>query len=125
VTGCAAQLSPGAYRPTHEVDAVELRDLSVAPKITSEFRGRVRSFVEVQTGCDHRCTFCTIRHERGPSLSLPFELIRDRVKRELDAGACEIVLTGVDITSNTHRLRAGAESRRGSAGILIASRRSP
>jgi threonylcarbamoyladenosine tRNA methylthiotransferase MtaB len=100
VTGCAAQLSPDAYRPTHEVDAVGLRDLSVAPKITSGFRGQVRSFVEVQTGCDHRCTFCTIRYERGPSQSLPFELIRDSVKRELNAGACEIVLTGVDITSN-------------------------
>ena len=99
VTGCAAQLSPEAYRSMPEVDAVELRDFSVAPQIASGFRGRVRSFVAVQTGCDHRCTFCTIWQARGPSQSLPFELIHDAVVRELDAGAREIVLTGVDITS--------------------------
>ena len=99
VTGCAAQLSPETYRAMPEVDAVELRDFSVAPRIASGFRGRVRSFVAVQTGCDHRCTFCTIWQARGPSRSLPFELIRDAVVRELEAGAREIVLTGVDITS--------------------------
>jgi threonylcarbamoyladenosine tRNA methylthiotransferase MtaB len=60
---------------------------------------RVRSFVAIQTGCDHRCTFCTIWQARGPSVSLPFEAIRDAVARELDAGAKEIVLTGVDVTS--------------------------
>jgi threonylcarbamoyladenosine tRNA methylthiotransferase MtaB len=58
----------------------------------------VRSFVAVQTGCDHRCTFCSIWQARGPSVSLPFELIRDAVAREIDRGAKEIVLTGVDIT---------------------------
>jgi threonylcarbamoyladenosine tRNA methylthiotransferase MtaB len=58
----------------------------------------VRSFVAVQTGCDHRCTFCSIWQARGPSVSLPFELIRDAVDREIDRGAKEIVLTGVDIT---------------------------
>ena len=63
------------------------------------FLGQVRSFVAVQTGCDHRCTFCSIWQARGPSRSLPFEAIRDAVARELDAGAKEIVLTGVDITS--------------------------
>ena len=99
VTGCAAQLSPEAYRAMPEVDAVELRDLDIAPKVASGFRGRVRSFVAVQTGCDHRCTFCTIWQARGPSRSLPFELIRDAIVRELEAGAREIVLTGVDITS--------------------------
>ena len=59
---------------------------------------RVRSFVAVQTGCDHRCTFCSIWQARGPSRSHPFELIRDAVAREIDRGAKEIVLTGVDIT---------------------------
>jgi len=53
----------------------------------------------VQTGCDHRCTFCTIWAARGPSRSLPYAAIREAVERELDAGAREIVLTGVDITS--------------------------
>jgi threonylcarbamoyladenosine tRNA methylthiotransferase MtaB len=62
------------------------------------FHGHVRSFVAVQTGCDHRCTFCSIWQARGPSHSLPFELIRDAVAREIDRGAKEIVLTGVDIT---------------------------
>jgi threonylcarbamoyladenosine tRNA methylthiotransferase MtaB len=58
----------------------------------------VKSFVAVQTGCDHRCTFCSIWQARGPSVSLPFEAIRDAVAREIDRGAKEIVLTGVDIT---------------------------
>ena len=62
------------------------------------FQGHVRSFVAVQTGCDHRCTFCSIWRARGPSRSLRFELIRDAIARELDRGALEIVLTGVDIT---------------------------
>ena len=59
---------------------------------------KVKSFVAVQTGCDHRCTFCSIWQARGPSRSLPFEAIRDAVAREIDRGAKEIVLTGVDIT---------------------------
>jgi threonylcarbamoyladenosine tRNA methylthiotransferase MtaB len=58
----------------------------------------VKSFVAVQTGCDHRCTFCSIWQARGPSVSLPFEAIRDAVAREIDRGAKEIVVTGVDIT---------------------------
>jgi threonylcarbamoyladenosine tRNA methylthiotransferase MtaB len=58
----------------------------------------VKSFVAVQTGCDHRCTFCSIWQARGPSRSLPFEAILDAVAREIDRGAKEIVLTGVDIT---------------------------
>jgi threonylcarbamoyladenosine tRNA methylthiotransferase MtaB len=62
------------------------------------FQGHVRSFVAVQTGCDHRCTFCSIWQARGKSSSLPFGLIRDAVAREIDRGAKEIVLTGVDIT---------------------------
>jgi threonylcarbamoyladenosine tRNA methylthiotransferase MtaB len=58
----------------------------------------VKSFVAVQTGCDHRCTFCSIWQARGPSRSLPFEAVRDAIAREIDRGAKEIVLTGVDIT---------------------------
>src|SRR6185369_10021368 len=58
----------------------------------------VKSFVAVQTGCDHRCTFCSIWQARGSSRSLPFEAIRDTIAREIDRGAKEIVLTGVDIT---------------------------
>jgi threonylcarbamoyladenosine tRNA methylthiotransferase MtaB len=59
---------------------------------------KVKSFVAIQTGCDHRCTFCSIWQARGPSRSIPFEAVRDAVAREIDRGAKEIVLTGVDIT---------------------------
>ena len=75
------------------------------PPVAAGFLARVRSFVAVQTGCDHRCTFCTIWQARGPSRSLPYGAIRDAVVRELEAGAREIVLTGVDITS--HELGLG------------------
>ena len=97
-TGCAVQLEPDAFRAMPEVDEILLKDFD-RPAVAAGFRQRVRSFVAVQTGCDHRCTFCTIWQARGPSRSLPFEAIRDAVARELDGGAAEIVLTGVDITS--------------------------
>lgn len=70
-----------------------------SPPVAAGFRQRVRSFVAVQTGCDHRCTFCTIWQARGPSVTLPYPAVRNAVARELDAGAAEIVLTGVDITA--------------------------
>ena len=97
-TGCAVQLEPDAFRAMPEVDEILLKDFD-RPLAAAGFRQRVRSFVAVQTGCDHRCTFCTIWQARGPSHSLPFAAIRDAVARELDGGAAEIVLTGVDITS--------------------------
>jgi threonylcarbamoyladenosine tRNA methylthiotransferase MtaB len=97
-TGCAVQLDPDSFRAMPEVDEVLLKDFG-RPAVAAGFRQRVRSFVAVQTGCDHRCTFCTIWQARGPSRSLPFEAIRDAVAKELDGGAAEIVLTGVDITS--------------------------
>src|SRR6476659_2366852 len=75
----------------------ELGDV-MASVVASGFMGHVRSFVGVQTGCDHRCTFCSIWQARGASVSLPFEAIRDAVAHEIDRGAKEIVLTGVDIT---------------------------
>ena len=62
-------------------------------------QGHVRSFVAVQTGCDHACTFCSIAPARGPSRSFAYENIRAAIERELARGAKEIVLTGVDITS--------------------------
>ena len=99
VTGCAVQLAPETYRAMPEVDAVEVRDFDAALTVAAGYRGRVRSFVAVQTGCDHSCTFCTIWRARGPSRSAPYGAVRDAVERELAAGAREIVLTGVDITS--------------------------
>ncbi|MDQ3479423.1 MAG: MiaB/RimO family radical SAM methylthiotransferase [Pseudomonadota bacterium] len=111
VTGCAAELDRGTFEAMPEVDRV----VGNADKLISTdevgaglgtmtspvpagFQGHVRSFVAVQTGCDHRCTFCTIWQARGPSSSYPFEAIRDAVAKEIDRGAAEIVLTGVDIT---------------------------
>jgi threonylcarbamoyladenosine tRNA methylthiotransferase MtaB len=104
VTGCAAELDRAAFDAMPEVarvvgNAAKLNSL-VANDVMAPagFQGHVRSFVAVQNGCDHRCTFCSIWQARGPSHSLPFELIRDAVAREIDRGAKEIVLTGVDIT---------------------------
>lgn len=104
VTGCAAELDAGAFETMPEVSRVvgnasKLNSLAANDVMApAGFQGHVRSFVAVQTGCDHRCTFCSIWQARGPSKSLPFELIRDAVAREIDRGAKEIVLTGVDIT---------------------------
>jgi len=104
VTGCAAELDRSSFEMMDGVSRVvgnanKLNSLAANDVIApAGFHGHVRSFVAVQTGCDHRCTFCSIWQARGPSHSLPFELIRDAVAREIDRGAKEIVLTGVDIT---------------------------
>jgi threonylcarbamoyladenosine tRNA methylthiotransferase MtaB len=104
VTGCAAELDRHSFESMPEVSRVvgnanKLNSLAESDVMAaSGFQGHVRSFVAVQTGCDHRCTFCSIWQARGPSISLPFKLIRDAVAREIDRGAKEIVLTGVDIT---------------------------
>lgn len=106
VTGCAAELEPASFTGMAGVTRVvgnsaklsSFAEDGVMPPAAAGFMGHVRSFVAVQTGCDHRCTFCSIWQARGPSVSLPFELIRDAIAREIDRGAKEIVLTGVDIT---------------------------
>ena len=119
VTGCAAQLDPASFAAMPEVDRVignadkyraaafsnenrvVVSDVMAAPApaVAAGFLARVRSFVAIQIGCDHRCTFCSIWQARGPSRSLPYEAVREAIVRELEAGAREIVLTGVDITS--------------------------
>ncbi len=96
-TGCAVQLEPDRFAAMPEVDEVRTRNFSAALTVPAGVQ-RVRSFVGIQTGCDHRCTFCSIWQARGPSRSSPFEAIRDAIAREIDRGAKEIVLTGVDIT---------------------------
>jgi threonylcarbamoyladenosine tRNA methylthiotransferase MtaB len=106
VTGCAAELDPASFDKMPEVSRVvgNPRKLNafasddVMPPVPAGMLAKVKSFIAVQTGCDHRCTFCSIWQARGPSQSLPFEAIRDAVAREIDRGAREIVLTGVDIT---------------------------
>ncbi|HZG47712.1 MAG TPA: tRNA (N(6)-L-threonylcarbamoyladenosine(37)-C(2))-methylthiotransferase MtaB [Allosphingosinicella sp.] len=70
-----------------------------APHLVTGFAERARAFVEVQNGCDHRCSFCIIPYGRGNSRSVPAGLVIDRVKALVDEGFEEVVLTGVDVTS--------------------------
>ncbi len=70
-----------------------------APHLVAGFSERSRAFVEVQNGCDHRCTFCIIPYGRGNSRSVPAGQIVDRIKALVDEGYAEVVLTGVDVTS--------------------------
>ncbi|MCW2350294.1 MULTISPECIES: tRNA (N(6)-L-threonylcarbamoyladenosine(37)-C(2))-methylthiotransferase MtaB [unclassified Sphingobium] len=70
-----------------------------APHMLAAFAERVRAFVVVQNGCDHRCTFCIIPFGRGPSRSVPAGAVVDQVRALVDEGVQEIVLTGVDVTS--------------------------
>lgn len=98
VTGCAAQLDPKMFRGMPEVAEVRTRDDALPARAAAGLIHQVKSFVAVQTGCDHRCTFCTIWTARGPSRSVAYGEVRVAVERELARGAKEIVLTGVDIT---------------------------
>ncbi len=98
VTGCAAQLEPDAFRAMPEVTEVRTRDDALPARAAAGLIHNVKSFVAVQAGCDHRCTFCTIWTARGPSRSVAYDEIRVAVERELERGAREVVLTGVDIT---------------------------
>jgi threonylcarbamoyladenosine tRNA methylthiotransferase MtaB len=70
-----------------------------APHLLTGFTERARAFVEVQNGCDHRCTFCIIPYGRGNSRSVPAGQVIDRLKSLVDQGFREVVLTGVDVTS--------------------------
>ncbi|HKT78483.1 MAG TPA: MiaB/RimO family radical SAM methylthiotransferase, partial [Sphingobium sp.] len=70
-----------------------------APHMASAFAEHARAFLEVQNGCDHRCTFCIIPYGRGNSRSVPAGAVIDKAKQLVDAGYREIVLTGVDVTS--------------------------
>ena len=122
VTGCAAQLIPEMFAAMPEVDRVlgniekldsahltgdgarvAVADImtvrATAGHLVEGFDGRVRAFVEIQQGCDHRCTFCIIPFARGPSRSIAAELVVERVRRLVGRGYREIVLTGVDICS--------------------------
>ncbi|MGK2908965.1 MAG: tRNA (N(6)-L-threonylcarbamoyladenosine(37)-C(2))-methylthiotransferase MtaB [Sphingobium sp.] len=122
VTGCAAQTDPAMFTAMPEVDrvignaekfdasafalqgdAVQVSDImavrETAPHMVSGFADRVRGFIEVQNGCDHRCTFCIIPFGRGNSRSVPAGAVIDKVKALVDSGYREIVLTGVDVTS--------------------------
>ena len=122
VTGCAAQIAPERWLAMEEVDRVVgnaekltaaawkpdappmlVNDImsvrETAAHLLDGFGARARAFVQIQQGCDHRCTFCIIPYGRGPSRSVPLGGIAEQTRRLLEAGAAEIVLTGVDIAS--------------------------
>ncbi|MER8572247.1 tRNA (N(6)-L-threonylcarbamoyladenosine(37)-C(2))-methylthiotransferase MtaB [Mesorhizobium sp. M1409] len=128
VTGCAAQTEPEKFAAMEEVDLVlgneeklkansyrALPDFGVndtekarvndifsvretAGHMVDAIEGRARAFVQVQNGCDHRCTFCIIPYGRGNSRSVPMGAVVEQVKRLAGNGYAEIVLTGVDMT---------------------------
>ena len=89
-----------------------------APHLVTEFAGRARAFVQVQQGCDHRCTFCIIPFGRGPNRSVPIGAVVAQVRALVEAGYQELVLTGVDIASYGSDLPGAPRS--GSAGAPAA-----
>ena len=117
VTGCAAEIAPERYAALPEVDRVlgnqaKLQLQSYLPEgvtpvdlaetachLVDGFEGKSRVFLQVQQGCDHRCTICIIPYARGPSRSVPMGLVADQARRLVAAGYREIVLTGVDLTA--------------------------
>ena len=129
VTGCAAQTEPDTFAKMAEVDAVigntekmvgatwqglaadfigeseavQVDDImsvtETAGHLIDGFGTRSRAYVQVQNGCDHRCTFCIIPFGRGNSRSVPAGVVVDQIKRLVDKGFNEVVLTGVDLTS--------------------------
>ncbi|GGB96562.1 tRNA (N(6)-L-threonylcarbamoyladenosine(37)-C(2))-methylthiotransferase MtaB [Novosphingobium endophyticum] len=107
VTGCAAEIEREMLARMPEVDGLVANTAKLDPRAWNvpaaaqprEKRGYTRGFVQVQNGCDHSCTFCVIPQGRGPSRSRPVADVLEDVAIHADAGAGEIVLTGVDLTS--------------------------
>ena len=129
VTGCAAQTEPATFSEMEEVDvvigntekmlgetwrglaadfigeteAVQVDDImsvtETAGHLIDGFGTRSRAYVQVQNGCDHRCTFCIIPYGRGNSRSVPAGVVVEQIKRLVGKGFNEVVLTGVDLTS--------------------------
>lgn len=128
VTGCAAQTEGRMFGDMEEVDLVignddklridtyqgmsfdgalndkvQVNDImnvrETAPHMIEGMDGRTRAFVQVQNGCDHRCTFCIIPFGRGPSRSVPMGMVVEQIKKLVGNGYLEVVLTGVDTTS--------------------------
>ena len=121
VTGCAAQIDPARYAAMPEIDRVlgnaeklkaeswrgdarvAVSDImavrETASHLVDGFDNRARAFLEVQQGCDHRCTFCVIPLGRGPSRSVPAGAVVDQARALVAAGYRELVVTGVDLTA--------------------------
>src|ERR1700743_2105828 len=131
VTGCAAQTEPETYAAMPEVaqvlgnqekltaaayadfglgtaERVRVNDImsvrETAPQMVDHFEGRARAFLQVQNGCDHRCTFCIIPYGRGNSRSVGVGEVIAEARRLVEAAFPEIVLPGVDLTSYGHDL---------------------
>jgi threonylcarbamoyladenosine tRNA methylthiotransferase MtaB len=131
VTGCAAQIDPAAFAAMPEVDLVlgnadkaapgallqtgvrvgDIFDARLLPptSLPSPRGERARAYVEVQNGCDHRCTFCIIPFGRGNARSVPTERVVEEVRALARAGYAEVVLTGVDLTSWGGELEGAAQ----------------
>ncbi|WP_311269043.1 tRNA (N(6)-L-threonylcarbamoyladenosine(37)-C(2))-methylthiotransferase MtaB [Sphingobium sp. WCS2017Hpa-17] len=96
-------LADAALRVAGMTEKVKVSDImavrDTAPHMASAFSDHARAFLEVQNGCDHRCTFCIIPYGRGNSRSVPAGAVIEKAKELVDAGYQEIVLTGVDVTS--------------------------
>ncbi|MBW7922520.1 MAG: tRNA (N(6)-L-threonylcarbamoyladenosine(37)-C(2))-methylthiotransferase MtaB [Rubellimicrobium sp.] len=95
-----ARLAPeriGAAEPVMVDDIMSVRE--TAGHLIDGFGTRTRAYVQVQNGCDHRCTFCIIPYARGNSRSVPAQTVTDQIARLVDRGYREVVLTGVDLTS--------------------------
>jgi threonylcarbamoyladenosine tRNA methylthiotransferase MtaB len=103
VLGNAEKAAPGAYAPQAEPGRVRVGDImsvrETAGHLIDGLKDRARAYVEVQNGCDHRCTFCVIPYGRGNSRSAPAGEIVGQVRRLAADGYREVVLTGVDLTS--------------------------
>jgi len=123
VTGCAAQIDPASFAAMPEVDRVigntekmssaafapempervRVADImgvrETAPHLVDGFSSRTRAYVQVQNGCDHRCTFCIIPYGRGNSRSVPAGAVVEQIAALAARGCPEVVLTGVDLTS--------------------------
>jgi threonylcarbamoyladenosine tRNA methylthiotransferase MtaB len=111
VTGCAAEIEREAIGAMGEVDGIianaaklDPRAWNIAVQNAPLVPARTRAFIAVQNGCDHACTFCIIPQGRGVSRSLPVAHVLHEVETHLAAGAQEVVLTGVDLTSWGHDL---------------------
>lgn len=126
VTGCAAQTQPQSFAAMDEVDhvignadkmkagtfaelaggdleRVRVNDImsvrETAGHLIQGFGSRARAYVQIQNGCDHRCTFCIIPYGRGPSRSVPAGAVVSQIETLVERGYREVVLTGVDITA--------------------------
>lgn len=101
VTGCAAETNARSFSAMPEVSALlgnrEKRGALAVPAVSGA--DHARAFIEVQNGCDHRCTFCIIPQGRGESRSIPAGAVIEAVQTAVDRGQQEVILTGVDLTS--------------------------